>query len=86
MQNLLATLTTNTHQIKVIDMEKKNSLPVKTFNKEIMKNYSFEELKRKGTIKLCLGEILTLKNIAIMKGFDEVADKLRVAENKILGK
>lgn len=66
--------------------EKLKAVPQRTFNKEIMKSYSLVELKKTGTIKLCLGEILTLKNIAIRKGFDEVADKLRAAEKKILGK
>lgn len=65
-------------------MRLKQITPKKSYNKEVMKNYSLDQLQLKGSIKLLLGDIVALKGLAIRKGFNELADKLRVAENKIL--
>jgi len=48
-----------------------------------MKDYSLQELKKTGTLKLSLGEIVTIKNIAIKHHFEAVAEKCREAERKI---
>lgn len=56
----------------------------RTYTKEMMKNYSLTELKRNGSLKLTLGEILTIKNLAIRHHFETVADKCREAEKKLL--
>ena len=56
----------------------------KKANKEIMRSYRFADLKKEGTVKLSLGNIVALKGLAIKYRFDELAEKLRTAENKIL--
>lgn len=68
---------------------KKSGLPQATRPKphpEVMKEYSLDQLKLKGTIKVSLGEIVALKALALRKGFKELADKLRVEEKKVLSK
>ena len=62
---------------------KKPTVPKESI-KEIMRSYSFEELKRTGTVKLTLGEIVSMKGFAIKYRFEELAAKLRKEESKIL--
>ena len=58
----------------------------KQASKELMQEYSLSDLKKKGTISLTLGDIVSLKGLALRKGFTEVADKLRKKEKQILRK
>jgi len=51
-----------------------------------MKDYSFQQLQKKGKVTLALGEILYMKNMAMKMHFDELAEKLRIEERKILSK
>lgn len=59
-------------------------MPKITHHPEVMKEYSLDKLKLKGRITLSLGDIVSLKSLAIRKGFAELAEKLRQEENKIL--
>lgn len=59
-------------------------MPKITHHPEVMKEYSLDKLKLKGRITLSLGDIVSLKALAIRKGFAELAEKLRQEENKIL--
>jgi len=67
-------------------MKKSTGVPQKSYNKEIMREYPLHDLLRKGTVRLTLGDIVSLKALAIRKGFNELADKLRAAETKIMSK
>lgn len=53
---------------------------------ELMKNYSYADLKKTGTIKLSLGEIVALKGFALRGNQWDMADKLRKLEKQILSK
>lgn len=59
-------------------------MPKKAHNKEVMKEYSLDQLRLEGLVKLSIGDIVSLKGMAIKCKFEELAAKLRNAEKKIL--
>lgn len=71
-------------KLKNIPANGRKPTPTKSHNKEIMRSYSFEQLHRKGKVTLTLGEIVTMKGFAIKYRFEELAEKLRKEEAKLI--